>query len=568
MSISPQYIINRCESLQSNWTARRTKFQDWYDILLLTDELEQEGMESVATNDPRTAFNLALHLLVSMTIADNIPSDGLKPEEIAANAELKYYISRRWKDQESRYRTIGRKGWNRELFSWMLALGWYSVFTMVTDNEVWAEVWSPAECYPEFGPDGLVEHARIYILSAAVANRKIRNMGWSISRPFTSDTIFYDLWAFDADGAISNAIVAGNEFVKEPVIDINASKVSRLPIFTSPVGGLPDMGSVGTSNKNYQNTKRWQHHFGESILATNEDLNLNYNKMRTFLQQAARTAAQPHWLELSTGDTPIATETLMNRWGSILRGQPGDEVRPLQPPAIPLELSNMLFAYQNELQRGLFPYAVYGNIQQQMSYLAMANAASASMQVLTPYIEAFKGLRTDINNFWVDMITKNNLHPHKYTKPKNLPPRDQTMFDVEVSVEIPGYMIQRATIARMINPNFRLPETWVIEKMFPEIKDPLHSRADIRAEDAMRHPKAILVDQILAYLEQARVSRKANNTRAAELFEKLAASLEQELSGTPAQPQQPQRSLAEESILREAFPVREAEAPIEGLGRI
>jgi len=439
---------------------------------------------------------------------------------------------------------------------------------MVTDKEIWAEVWSPAECYPDFGPDGLVEHARIYELSAVAANRKIKQMGWKVSRPFTGNTIFRDHWTFDADGDVANAIVAGTEFVKEPAKDIPMSKLGRLPIFTSPVGGLPDMGSIRKAG--VQVTAEWQKHFGEPIVATNEDLNLNYNKMRSFLQQAARTAAQPHWLELSSGEDPIATDVLMSRWGSVLHGSPGEDVKVLQPPQIPVELTNILYTYQNELQRGSFPYAVFGNIQQQMSYLAMANVASASLQVLTPYIEAFQGLRTDLNNFWSDMVLINKLKPYKFIVPNNIPDRDERLFDVDATVEIPGYLIQRATVSRMMNPNFKLPESWVMERMFPEIKDALKAQADTRAEEAMRHPKAILVDQILAYLEQARINREANNTKAAELYEKLAAALEAELVGQPApQKQVPaEAQMAEQAIMREAFPTREGNAGLEGLGRV
>lgn len=569
---SANSIIKRCDTLQSNWSTRAAKFKDWYDILLLTDELEQEGLESVTTNDPRTNYNLAKHLLTSMVIADRISSDGLTPEQVAATAYLEAYTAKRWEEQEKRYRSIGRRSWVGELFSWMLALGWYSVFSMVTENEIWAEVWSPAECFPEFGPDGLVEHARIYRLSAAAANRKIKTMGWTVPRPFTSETTFYDHWGFDDDGDVANAIVAGTAFVKPPQKDPYLNKLTkpRLPVFASPVGGLPDMGSVGTSNKNYTNIKRWQQHFGESILATNEDLNYNYNKMRTFLQQAARTAAQPHWLELSTGDSPIATEALMNRWGSVLHGQPGDDVKVLQPPIIPVELTNILFTYQNELQRGGFPYVLFGNIQQQISYLAMANIASASLQVLTPYREAFEGLRSDLDNFWQDMIHDNGFRPHRFSTPKNMPDRDLRQFGVEASVEIPGYLVQRATVSRMMNPNFKLPETWVMERMFPEIRDAIKARGDTRAEDAMRHPKAVLVDQILAYLEQARISREANNIKAAELYEKLAASLETELEAVQAQvaPGETEPTKMEQALLREAFPAREGMGSVEGLGRV
>ena len=79
VSVTPNYITQRCTSLRDNWSTRKKKFEEWYEILLLTDVLEQEGMESVTTNDPRTGYNLAKHLLISMIIADKIPSDELLP---------------------------------------------------------------------------------------------------------------------------------------------------------------------------------------------------------------------------------------------------------------------------------------------------------------------------------------------------------------------------------------------------------------------------------------------------------------------------------------------------------
>ena len=59
--------------------------------------------------------------------------------------------------------------------------------------------------------------------------------------------------------------------------------------------------------------------------------------------------------------------------------------------------------------------------------------------------------------------------------------------------------------------------------------------ADIRAEDAMMHPKAVLVDNIMAYKKQARVLRKLEDIESAELYEKLAKSLEAELEAVTQQ---------------------------------
>ncbi len=554
MAVTPQYIITRCKALQSNWSTRAKKLKEWYEILLLTDVLEQEGMESVATNDPRTGYNLAKHLLITMIIADKVPSEELSIEEVSSTSYMEKYVAQRWTDQEKRYRKIGRQGWLNSLSSWLLCTGWYSVFSMVTNDEIWAEVWSPAECFPDFGPDGLTEHARIYTLSANAANKKVVQMGWKVPRPFTGDTTCYDHWTFDSNGSVVNALVMGSTFVKEPVVDVNMSKLGYLPVFSSPAGGLPDMGSI-------KGMKAWQQHYGESLIATNEDLNANYNRMRTFYQQAARQGAQHHWLELSASEGVIATDELMNRWGSVLHGAPGESVTAIQPPAMPVELTNILMVYNNELQRGLFPAAVFGNIQQQMSYLAMANVASASMQVLTPYKEGIEGLRTDLDNFWSDMLIKVGLNPHKFVRPKNLP--DDFKFDVQAEIEIPGYMIQRATVARMLNPNFRLPDTWLKERLFPEIRDALKAQAQVRSEEAMMHPKAVLVDQIIAYREQARVLRDIPDIASAELYEKLAKSLEAELEA-PQQPTGPGAGPIKPA--QEVMP-KELTEPIEGLGR-
>jgi len=253
----------------------------------------------------------------------------------------------------------------------------------------------------------------------------------------------------------------------------------------------------------------------------------------------------------------------MSRWGSVLHGSPGEDVRAIQPPVLPVELTSIMYTYQNELQRGLFPAAVFGNIQQQMSYLAMANVASASLQVLTPYIEAIKGLRADIDNYWYRMIKEGGYRPYKFDMPDNTP--EEFEFEVDANVEIPGYLIQRATVSRMLNPDFALPEDWIMERMFPEIKNPLLAQAKRRKEIAMKDPRAIKVDQIIAYREQARMLREVNDVASAELYEKLANLFEAEL--TPQQPQkQPVQGAGVVEPPQEVMP-KEIATEIEGMGR-
>ena len=62
-------LIARCGKLKGGWSTRNQKIKDWYNILLLTDDLKQEGMESVVSNDPKTGYN---YKLMDMTIGQNI----------------------------------------------------------------------------------------------------------------------------------------------------------------------------------------------------------------------------------------------------------------------------------------------------------------------------------------------------------------------------------------------------------------------------------------------------------------------------------------------------------------
>jgi hypothetical protein len=551
--------IARCATLKSNWSTRNRKMKAWYDILRLKDTLAQKGMESVVSNDPKTGYNLGRHLMTSSIISHKIAIEGLSMEQVAAVAYLETYLHKMWAKEEERYRRTGKQRFTSKLISLMLATGWYSVFAMATKDKVWAEVWNPIEVFPDFGSDGLIEVAHVYPLTPGEANRKLKLQGWTTKNKITNNTALYDYWGFDDNGDAVNAIVMGQEFVKPPEVDRPVNQViqktgeSVLPVFVSPVGGLPDDGSIVTG-------KAWQENFGESIVATNEQMTITYNKMLSFIQQAARSAAQHRWFEKSTGDSAILTEENIDKWGAIFRLGPNDEIGPVQPPPIPVELRTAMYEYSNMIQRGLFPWVLHGNLQQQLSYLAMANVASSALQQLTPYVEGVEGVLSDVDNFWLHLLDVAGYRPHGFEKQPELP--EDYRVKVVNEIQIPGYLVQRATVARMLNPNFRLPQRWIMDRMFPEIKDSLEAMSQVRSEDAMMDERAIAVDSILAYKEQAARLRKEGESEGARLYEKLAASLESELGIGKQQP--PPNA---PTMPREVMPSESTE-PITGLGEM
>jgi len=548
---TPAKVIERGKSLKSNWSRRTTQQKKWYEMISLKDELAQEGMESVTSNDPRTGYNLSRHLLGSSVIAHKISDTDIIPEEIPGVSYIEGYMEKRWAEEERRYRMMGRRGWLDEVNSFMLSLGWIAVFAMVTKDKIWSEVWHPAEFFQDFSADGLSEGVHIYRLPAAACNRRIKVMKYPI-KVVHGPVDVYDYWGFDDAGQVVNAVVINNEFAKKPQVDPYLTKVGRLPIFTSPVGGLPDRG-VLTGGMEYQD------HYGEAVIATNMDLAKNYNRMLTFLQQLMRDTANPRWFETSQGESAILREEDLFKRGAIFRGAPGESIDALAVPPIPVEVSASLFNYQNQLQRGLYPYPVFGNIQQQISYLAMANIASASLQTLAPYTEGLRGLLTDIDTFYLNMMKENGFRPYGFEMPEKLP--KELNFDVRADIEIPGYLVQRATVARMLDPTFKLSTDTVMSRLFPEIRDTNKEQAKSRKDAAMNHPKAIMADQVLAYREQAKVMREAQDSEGAKLYETLATSIETELTQASQPQQESQVSGVEQALRQEALPRESRETP-------
>jgi len=529
VTMTPDQQKAKCVALRSKWSVRNKKFVEWYDMLKLTDVLKQENMESVATNDPRTGFNLGRHLLVSSIVSHRIDQDGLTAEEVMGTSYLERYVERRWLEQENRYRQAGKQGWLWTISSWLLTTGWYAVFAMVEQEKIYAEIWSPAETFPDYDNDGMSAVAHIYSVSPAMLAKKAKELGWTVE-PARTITIIYDLWEFDEDGNVVNSIVVGSKYAKPPTVDSNLSELKKLPVLMAPAGGLPDTGSLDTSN--------WQAHYGEAIIATNEELVKNYNKMLSYIQQIARDSANPKWMHIGSSENAIKLEDLFKR-GAVFEGSPGDSLTPIGSPPIPIELRQAVMDYQNMVQRGSFPWTMFGNVQQQISYLAMANIAASSMQAISPYANSLRGLLNDVDDLWKGLLELTGFKPHNYKKPAILPL--EYSFNVGLEIEIPGYLVQRATIARQLDPQFRLSTSTVMDKLFPEIKNSLVEQGKARKDLAMSNPKVLLAESIIAYKEQARLLKSSDNPDDSEIagvYDKLVSSLEQELSATIQQPSQ------------------------------
>lgn len=521
-------LLTRCTEIQGFWNRRNVKFKERYKVLRLENDLYQENMESVISNDPRTTYDLARHLLVSSKVVHKIPSIGLGKPQAIATAELSRIWTKFWFNLDLQYRRAGHQSWLWDFSSHMLSTGWYSVFWYVDKTGPHAEVWNPAEVFPNFTSDGLTELVHTYSLSASQAIAKCKVNGWSpAGLPNSGKVTVRTYYCLDDTGYPNCAVLMNEVNQVKPLARIpqNELHYMGIPVLCSPVGGLPDTGVLSPD--------LWQDNYGESIVTVNESLHKNYSKMLTFQQQIVRDTANPRWLETSRKNI-IKPEDLYKR-GAVFRAQPGEKVEALGIPSIPIELRTIMFDYQNMLQRGEFPYPMYGNIQSAMPGYMISQIASASMGKIAHFQDAIRFVLTELDNLWLGEIQNGNK-PDKFTMPDNLP--DDPYFDVNYDVDIPGSLAQRISMARMVNPNFRLSYDTIANLIFHEIPDPTVEQGRVVAEDAEVSPIGVMGTMIQTYDLRAREFKEAGDPQTAQIYERLSAAVQHQLDGTnPAQRQ-------------------------------
>ncbi len=542
-----QAVKTRCDQLKQYWNVRNAKFKKWYRLIQQVDELKTEKMESFVGNDPRAMFNLVLHLL-DANIPHKLDSLDLGDIDMAsANESVSNFFERAWKDQQRRFRKTGpRQSLSRAMLGLMLATGWYSVFAIVADDGTitCVDPWNPAQVFPmwDLCDLGLVEVAHEYPMMATAAKAMaVRNM-WKSATYTGQEVIVRDYWWIENDGLIPvvwNAVTIDNELMKfEP------TRFKRIPVYVSPVGGLPDMGAlsegteVSTQSYNagaqYQG-ERWKEEIGQSIVATNENIYRTWNKWWTFSLQLLRDTAQPAVFERSRSGKAIVKPEDLFRRGAIFRGGADDSVEFIGSPPLPIELRSTQLDLEAMMQRGGVSWAMYGNVSGQLTAYVMSQIAASANQVLKPFHQAYINLIEDIDNDWLQDIRERGVHPYGWTIPSAVT-KDMTVT-AKYEVEIPGELVQKATVARMLTPDFEISYSYTLNRLFPDIKNPMQERARRRADKAEQHPTNALIALIQYYKQQSAFLNKNGDIDTSRLYDLAAKAAEAQLAAQANPPQ-------------------------------
>jgi len=190
------------------------------------------------------------------------------------------------------------------------------------------------------------------------------------------------------------------------------------------------------------------------------------------------------------------------------------------------------------IQRGWLPWTLFGNVSGNMSAYVVSQIAASAKQVLFPFHDAGQNVLTDIDNYWVDECRENSYQPYQLKVGK--PQQPGVKLTAEYEIQIPGDAAARATVARMLAPNFQLSEATVARMQFPEIKDYRKEAAQVQADAAKKHPAFASLSLVQALKQEARTARAAKDNASANLYEGIAARIEQSLVAPPPQQTEPE----------------------------
>ena len=513
--------------LRNKYQPREKVITSWYELLRQDDKLKQDKMESFVSNDPRTLYNMSNYLLQPRPMTfkiENNEGEALTPEAFEIAQVIQTFFTNKWRQINLDNAKRLRSSWFNQFIGMTIATGWYFVPNMVSQQEgMFVDYWNPSTVFPEPSDDpneGMLKLARIRKLTGPQAEAIVEREGWKSPPGRASGKQEHQLWAKN-QGSIFHGVSFDQHVVKE--IDV-VPGLTEIPVIAGVVGGLPDDGAIDT---NYIAT------MGQSILATNEKLYANANKINTYLQQLMRDTANPRAYSRTAGRSINLKDTWYGR-GALYELGLTEDIQVVPMPGIPIEIQSFLISMRSAQQRGGISDVVFGNIMQKMSSVIVAQAAESAMQLLLPYHDAIEYVVGEVTNNWYQVMLKNrNMLPTSLRETELPDSLLNTRIRANYQIKIPGDLQNRVNTARMMNPNFKVPLNTVMELVFPEIGNPAEAIAQVEGEAARQTPQYNIVRLILALRGSAARSDRNGDSESSRLFRSMADNLEREVSGRP-----------------------------------
>lgn len=532
-------------NLKRFWYQRNLKFKEWYETLILIDQLASKGMETYVSNEPMTFYNMAHYLLTKGDISHTTPIEDESALELDRRARVHRGCEYLWKTIDRERQLAGNQPFIDELSFFLLVLGWYSTVSLFKQDTglLQTQIWSPYDTYPKYTNNRMTACVHSYKISEEEAIQKAEENNWnykSTGTP-TGDVVLDDYFYQDTNSLYNIILINSRDvtgWVERP----------DMQLLVAPVGGFPDKGSLTPSKKD------WRKLTGRGIFEVNEAVANSFNKWRSMVSQILRDTAQPITQEFSA--SPQATPEQIRERGAFFHYAPGEQgLHRVPPPVIPMGIQDNMAELRRETQKGSFNDAVYGMSESQSGYALSLLASSSANQILYPYMDGKHFVISESDRFWLSRLKKSRrVFQIKGKFIEKLSPPDipeGVSIQVESKVATPKDWLERGTIGNMLDKH--LDEATIVTEIYG-LSDPQAIKRRRSLDRMLEHPMSQLVELISGYYSHADYLDKRGDRRQASLFRRAARGLESQLGAPPAGAARPEEATRVASQVREGAP--------------
>lgn len=526
-------VTQSIAKMKRYWAQRNLKFKEWYEVLILIDQLASKGMETYVSNEPQTFFNMAHYLLTKGDISHTTPIENESALELDRRARVHRGCEYLWKTIDRDRQLAGGQPFIDELSFFLLVLGWYSVVSQFKQDTglLQTQIWSPYDTYPQYSNNRLTACVHSYKIPEEEALQKAEENNWdykSVGTP-TGDAVLDDFFYQDRDGLRN-------------IIFINSKNVTGwvdrpdMQLLVAPVGGFPDRGSLTPGKKD------WKRLSGRGIFEVNEAVGTSMNKWKSMVSQVLRDTAQPITQEFSA--SPQATVEQLRERGGLFHYAPGEQgLQRVPPPVLSPDIHTNMSELRRENQKGSFNDAVYGMVEGQPGYALSLLASSSANQILYPYMDGKHFVIAESDRFWLSRLKKSKrVFKIKGKFIEKLSPPDipeDVSIQVESKVATPKDWMERATIGNMLDKH--LDESIIISEIYG-LNDPQAIKRRKSLDRMLQHPMSQMVELIAGYYSHADYLDKRGDRRQAALFRRAAMALESQIGAPPAGAAKPEEA--------------------------
>ena len=386
----PNKIGREAQVLAQRWADRAAAFERYDSILAMLDLNKAAGLESMVTNDASTMFSLSTFLAGTSRLRRTVAVGNQGPVAERRSGSSERALTSWW-DYIDEMRILNGTGtFQGDLAHWLCLYGWYAVRYDVEAQDVFCPVavpMNPAECFPLYS-DGLERFVNLRQMTLGELHREMlkHNVALSGVKDSNRRVKLVDWWWRTPGDEVVRAMVAtglgqGWTWIMEP----EKQDGTQIPVVIGKVSGSPSQGMTG------------------SVFEDNARVYKDFNRWLSFLMTLSRRHAQSPTLgkALDVDEKDLTREDITMGGKVILTDNPEASITTVSLGPSVVEVQQFLSIIDGMLQRGGYPYLVYGGLGRELSGFAISQLLQAAERRIGPQMRRLEFIDGTIGNRWL-----------------------------------------------------------------------------------------------------------------------------------------------------------------------